>query len=64
MCATHGLGCDDMLLLLSMEACDALDDHVVGLGCPRCEDNIFRVSPNEVSDILKKAPLSISLEHN
>jgi hypothetical protein len=52
---TNGLGGDNMLLLLSVETCDALDDHVVRLGGTRGEDNILGICTNEVGNILQCA---------
>lgn len=42
-----------MFLLLFIEASDALNRHVVGLSRARCEDDVFRVSADEVGHVLR-----------
>lgn len=49
---SHRLCGDDMPLLLFVESGDTFDRHVIRFRCSRRKDDVFRVSSNEVCDML------------
>ena len=46
-----GLECDDVLAVLLVEVCRALDREIIRFSCTRCPDNFFRVGINELRHI-------------
>ena len=49
---TYRLGCDDVLFSVLVETGNTLDGHVVGFCGTRGKHDVFRLSANEVGDML------------
>lgn len=50
--SAHSLGRDDVLPLLAVKLGNTLDGHVVALGRARRKNDVFRVGPDQVGDVL------------